>query len=258
MSGVEPLTIKLGGAAGAHRSSLEVIAAHSDPTTVVVHGGGHELASWQRRLGIQPRVHHGLRVTDPETLEVAVAVLGGLVNSRLVAAFNAAGRPAVGLTGADAGLLHLERADLALGEVGHAAGADIAVLDVLTAAGFLPVVCSIGADAAGALVNVNADEAAGAIAAARGGRLLLCSDVEGVARDGRTLRELSVLEAAQLLDDGSATAGMVPKLNAAITAASAGCQVWILDGRSREAVAAALAGEAVGTHVTRTPVEASA
>jgi acetylglutamate kinase len=256
MNGSGPLTIKLGGVAGAYRSSLDVIASQADPSAVVVHGGGAELAAWQRRLGIQPRVHHGLRVTDPATLEVAVAVLGGLVNARLVADFNAAGRPAVGLTGADADLLHLERADPALGEVGHAAGADPSLLDLLTGAGLLPVVCSIGTDAAGALVNVNADEAAGAIAGARGGRLLLCSDVEGVAQGGRTLHELSVHEAAQLLNDGTATAGMVPKLNAAITAATAGCEVWILDGRSPEAVAAALSGEAIGTHVTRDPVEA--
>ena len=245
-----PLTVKLGGVAGAHRASLEAIAAHADGSCVVVHGGGGEVADWSRRLGVEVSFHDGLRVTDPATLEVAVAVLAGLVNARLVAAFAAAGRPAVGLTGADAGLLRLERADPALGEVGHAVGADTSILDLLTGAGQLPVVSSIGTDADGALLNVNADEAAGVIAAARGGRLLLCSDVPGVARDGRTLGDLSTDEAARMLTDGSATAGMLPKLNAAIIAARAGCDVWILDGRSPEAVATALRGGDVGTRVT--------
>lgn len=245
-----PLTVKLGGVAGAHRASLETIAAHADGSCVVVHGGGSEVADWSRRLGIEVSVHEGLRVTDPATLEVAVAVLAGLVNARLVAAFAAAGRPAVGLTGADAGLLRLDRADSALGEVGHAVGADTSILDLLTGAGQLPVVSSIGTDGDGGLLNVNGDEAAGVIAAARGGRLLLCSDVPGVARDGRTLDVLAADDATRMLSDGSASAGMLPKLKAAITAARAGCDVWILDGRSPEAVATALRGGDVGTRVT--------
>ncbi|HEX2222031.1 MAG TPA: acetylglutamate kinase [Candidatus Limnocylindria bacterium] len=244
-----PLTVKLGGVAGAHRSSLEAIATLADGSCVVVHGGGRQLADWQLRLGLQPRADDGLRVTDDATLEVAVAVLAGLVNASLVAAFAAAGRSAVGLTGADAGLLRLERADPRLGRVGHAVGADPALLDVLTGAGLLPVVASIGVGPHAELLNVNADEVAGAIAAARGGRLLLCSDVPGVARDGETLAELSADEAASMLADGTASAGMVPKLKAAVSAASAGCEVRIIDGRSPEAVAAALAGEPVGTRV---------
>lgn len=250
MTAAGPLTVKLGGLAGAHRASLAVIAANADPSCVVVHGGGHEVADWSRRLGVEVSFHDGLRVTDPATLDVAVAVLAGLVNARLVAAFAATGRPAVGLSGGDAGLLRLERADPALGEVGHAVGADTGVLELLTGAGLLPVVSSIGSDGRGALLNVNADEAAGVIAAARGGRLLLCSDVPGVAREGRTLSDLSTDDAAQMLTDGGASAGMLPKLSAAITAARAGCEVWILDGRSPDAVATALSGGAIGTRVT--------
>lgn len=249
MTATTPLTVKLGGIAGTHRASVEVIARDADPTCVVVHGGGPELADWLRRLGLEPRAHEGLRVTDPATLEVAVAVLAGLVNARLVAAFGAVGRPAVGLSGADADLLRLERAAPELGEVGRPVGAGIAILDLLTSAGLLPVVSSIGADGRGSLLNVNADEAAGAIAAARGGRLLLCSDVPGVVRHGTTLVELPPDEAAAMIDDGSASAGMVPKLRAAIAASSAGCEVQILDGRSPKALAAALAGEAAGTRI---------
>lgn len=244
------LTVKLGGVAGAHGASLEVIAREADATCVVVHGGGRQLEEWQRRLGLQPRANDGLRVTDEGTLEVAVAVLAGLVNTKLVAAFGAAGRPAIGLTGADAGLLTLEPADPRLGRVGHAVGADVSLLDRLTDAGLLPVIASLGSGADGGLLNVNADEVAGAIAAARGGRLILCSDVPGVARNGATLSQLSAEEAGAMLGDGTATSGMLPKLRAAITAAQAGCTVRIVDGRSPDAVRAALAGEQVGTLVT--------
>lgn len=243
------LTIKLGGVAGAHRASVEVIARKADASCVVVHGGGTEVANWQRRLGLEAQLQGGLRVTDPETLEVAVAVLAGLVNTRLVAALAAAGRPAIGLTGADADLLVLERADRTLGEVGYPAGANVAVLDLLTNAGLLPVVSSIGRDGDGALLNVNADAVAGAIAAARGGRLLLCSDVAGVIRDGEVLASLTAREARDMIASGDAQAGMVPKLEAAIIAARSGCTVSILDGRSPEALAAALAGEAAGTRI---------
>jgi acetylglutamate kinase len=245
-----PLTVKLGGVAGAHRDSVEVIAREADGSCVVVHGGGRQLGEWQRRLGLQPRANDGLRVTDEATLEVAVAVLAGLVNTTLVAAFGAEGRPAVGLTGADAGLLRLEAADPRFGRVGNAAGADVSLLDRLTAAGLLPVIASVGAGPDGGLMNVNADEVAGAIAAARGGRLILCSDVPGVARERVTLAQLTAEDAAAMLTDGTATTGMLPKLRAAIRAAEAGCEVLIVDGRSAEAVSAALAGEPVGTLVT--------
>lgn len=242
-----PVTVKLGGVAGEHRRSLEVIAAQAPSSCVVVHGGGRELGDWSRRAGIEPRHHDGLRITDAATLEVAVAVLAGLVNARMVAAFAAAGRPAVGIGLADGGLLQLERGDPQLGEVGHPGRADTTLLELLTGAGLLPVVCSIGADSDGRLLNVNADEVAGALAAARGGRLLLCSDVPGVMRDGHQITELSATAASEMLESGSASAGMRPKLSAAITAARAGCEVRIVDGRSPEDVSAALAGRPVGT-----------
>lgn len=248
-AGDRPLTIKIGGTAGQHADSLAYLAASAPDGTVVVHGGGNEVAEWSRRLGLEPRSHDGLRVTDPETLEVVLAVLGGLVNTRLVAAFARAGRAAVGLTGADGGLLRLRRRDPKLGEVGEVIGADPALLHALVAAGMLPVVASIGL-AEGDLVNVNADEVAGALAAARGGVLLLCTDVPGVQRDGALLERLDPAAAEAMLDDGSASAGMRPKLRAALVAARAGCEVRILDGRSVPDLERALAGDPAGTLVT--------
>lgn len=244
------MTIKLGGVAGKHADSVGIVAGAAPRDTVVVHGGGNEVERWSRRLGLEPRTDDGLRVTDPETLEVVVAVLGGLVNTRLVVALAAAGRAAVGLTGADGGLLRLRRRDARLGEVGEVIGADASLLDTLIASGRLPVVASIGMDGDGSLLNVNADEAAGAIAAARGGFLLLCTDVPGVQLDGRVLERLDVAEAERMLDDGSASAGMRPKLRAALVAARAGCEVRIVDGRSAPDLARALEGAAAGTMVT--------
>lgn len=245
-----PTTIKLGGVAGAYSDSLEVVARRAPPETVLVHGGGNEVAGWSRRLGIEPTTHDGLRVTDPDTLDVVVAVLGGLVNTRLVAALRTAGQEAVGLTGVDGGLLRLRRRDPWLGQVGEVVGVGVPILDRLIAAGDMPVVASIGADEAGALLNVNADEVAGAIAAARGGLLLLCTDVAGVMRDGHVLQRIGTAEAEAMLADGSASAGMRPKLRAALAAVRAGCTVRIVDGRDAPGMGCALEGDNVGTEVT--------
>lgn len=244
-----PVTIKIGGVAGQHAASLESLARGAPVGSVLVHGGGNEVAAWSRRLGLEPRTHDGLRITDPETLDVVVAVLGGLVNTRIVAALVAAGRPAIGLSGVDAGLLRLRRREPALGEVGEVVGADASLLETLVAAGTLPVVAPIGVED-GNLLNVNADEVAGAIAAARGGLLLLCTDVGGVTRDGRILSELDEQGAKEMLADGSASAGMRPKLRAALAAAAAGCEVRIVDGRAPDDLRRALRGESAGTMVT--------
>jgi acetylglutamate kinase len=244
-----PLTIKLGGSIGEPGPALGALIAQAPPATVVVHGGGNEIAAWSRRLGLEPRFHDGLRVTDPATLDVAVAILAGLVSTRLVAAFRTAGRPAAGLTGADGRLLSVQRRDAALGEVGEVIDADAGILEALLGVGVLPVVSSIGSDDDGAVLNVNADEAAGEIAAARGGRLVLVTDVEGVQRGGAILDLLDSGDAQQMLDDGSASAGMRPKLRAAIRAARAGCEVLIADGRRAEVVRAAIVGEPIGTRV---------
>jgi acetylglutamate kinase len=248
MSG-RAVTIKIGGVAGQHGESLAWLARHAPPETVIVHGGGNEVAEWSRRMGIEPRTHDGLRVTDPETLDVVVAVLAGLVNTRLVAAFEALGRPAVGLTGADGALLQLRRRDPELGEVGEVVGADASLLDSVIASGRLPVVASVGFHD-GALLNVNADEVAGAVAAARGGLLLLCTDVPGVQRDGQVVDRLDAAAAEGMLEDGSASAGMRPKLRAALAAAAAGCEVRIVDGRSPSDLERALQGASAGTMVT--------
>ncbi|MGQ0609347.1 MAG: acetylglutamate kinase [Chloroflexota bacterium] len=242
------MTIKVGGIAGAHAGSLAILAGRAAPGWVVVHGGGGEVGDWSRRLGIEPTSVDGLRVTDPATLEIAVAVLRGLVNARLVAAFVAAGVPAIGLGGADGDLLVAERFDARLGEVGRVSRVNRSVLEAL-AVEWIPIVAPIARGNGSELLNVNADEVAGAIAAARGGRLLLLTDVPGVRRGAEVLPELTADQAEAMLADGSAADGMRPKLRAAITAARAGCAVAIVDGTDPDAVGAALDGTTTGTTV---------
>jgi acetylglutamate kinase len=244
------LTIKLGGTVGAHAASLEVLVERAEPGWVVVHGGGAEVGEWSRRLGIEPATVDGLRVTDPETLDIAVAVLRGLANARLVATFVAAGVAAIGLSGVDGDLLGAERFDERLGEVGRIGRVNGRLLGGLADAGLVPVVAPIARAEGARLLNVNADEVAGAIAAARGGRLILLTDVPGVLRDGQPVATLTADEAEAMLADETASGGMRPKLRAAVTAARAGCRVAIVDGRSPEAVRAALDGTTTGTTVT--------
>lgn len=244
------LTIKLGGTAGAHAGSLAVLVERAQPGWVIVHGGGGEVGDWSRRLGVEPATVDGLRVTDAETLEIAVAVLRGIVNARLVATFVAAGVAAIGMSGVDGDLLGADRFDERLGQVGRISRVNGPLLRTLAEAGQVPIVAPIARGDGAQLLNVNADEVAGAMAAARGGLLLLLTDVAGVLRDGEPMTTLTVDEAEGMLADETASGGMRPKLRAAVAAARAGCLVTIVDGRSPEAVRAALDGTATGTTVT--------
>ena len=251
MTTPEPMTVKLGGTAGAYTASLDALAARARPGWVVVHGGGSDVADWSRRLGIEPATRDGLRVTDSETLDVAVGVLRGLVNARIVASLAAAGVRAVGLSGVDGDLLRAERFDPQLGEVGRITAVTTGLLDTLANEGYVTVVAPIARGPGDALLNVNADEVAGAVAAARGGRLVMLTDVPGVMSDGALAPVISTDEAARMLAAETATGGMRPKLRAATVAAEAGCRVVIADGTDAAATGAALDGEAVGTAVTR-------
>ena len=151
------LTIKLGGTAGAHAASLAVLVERAEPGWVIVHGGGAEVGEWSRRLGVEPTTVDGLRVTDPKTLEIAVAVLRGVVNARLVATLGAAGVAAIGLCGVDGDLLNAERFDERLGEVGRISRVNGALLSTLADAGQIPVVAPIARGDGTRLLNVNAD-----------------------------------------------------------------------------------------------------
>lgn len=252
-----PVVVKLGGSTlGAHDTSLRDIAAarRDGGAIVVVHGGGATISEWLARAGIEARFAAGLRVTDAASLEIVVAVLAGLVNKRLVAELSALGAPAIGLSGADSLILQAERYDDALGYVGRIVRVNPYPVEELLRLAYLPVLAPVAVEDGlpSQLLNVNADTAAGELAAAlRAPRLIFLTDVPGV-RDasGATAASLDAAEARTLLREGVAQGGMVPKLEAAVRAAAAGCATSIVDGTASGSLARALAGEPGGTTIT--------
>ena len=203
---------------------------------VIVHGGGPQIGSMLERLNIKSEFVDGLRVSDIETVEIAEMVLSGAINKSIVEAINMAGGRAVGLSGKDAKLITAKKKREDLGFAGEPIETDVAVLDVLAAAdpGFIPVVSPISGGVDGETFNVNADTAAGVLAASLGAvRLMLLTDIEGVMdKDKNLLTNLSAKEAKTLIKDGTAIGGMIPKLETAINAVDDGVEaVVILDGR---------------------------
>ena len=260
---VTPVVVKLGGRAldgpGAARELGHELAGLSGGS-LIVHGGGAEVSDWCARLGIAPRFMDGLRVTDPDTLEVAVAVLAGLANKRLVAALRAAGVDAVGLSALDGGTVEVERHPDAsrLGAVGQVTAVHPQLLETLLAQGRTPVLASIGA-AGGLLLNINADDlAAGLAGALRARALLLLSDAPGLLLGGRIVTRLGGHEVAAALDHPDVKDGMRPKLRAAAAAIEAGAQRVVIGAWAGPGtLTALLAGEGRGTTILAGALEAS-
>ena len=201
---------------------------------VIVHGGGPQIGKMLERLNIKSEFVDGLRVSDIETVEIAEMVLSGGINKGLVQAINAAGGKAVGLSGKDANLITARKLREDLGFAGRPITTDVTVLDTLAANEFIPVISPISTGEDGNSYNVNADTAAGVIASALGAsRLMLLTDIEGVMdKEKNLLTNLSTEDAAQLIQDGTALGGMIPKLETAITSVNEGVEaVVILDGR---------------------------
>lgn len=246
------VVLKIGGSvAGQDDAAISLVAALHDGglPLVVVHGGGPLIGEWSTRAGLESRFVRGLRVTDAATRDVAVAVLAGVVNTALVARLIAKGVPAVGLSGVDGGMLRAER-EPDLGEVGRITMVDSSLLDDLVAAGRLPVVAPAAlAIDDGAVLNVNADSAAGALAAGLGARLLaFVTDVPGVrGSDGKVIATLDRERAKTLVEDGTIEGGMLPKVEACLVAASSGCRAAIVAARDVDAIEALLAGGSAGT-----------
>lgn len=209
---------------------------------VIVHGGGPQIGATLERMGKQSVFVDGLRVTDDETMAVVEMILGGTINQEIVGLVQQGGGRAIGLTGRDGGLLRVEKklqGGRDLGRVGAVSAVDASVVGAVTAEGFVPVIAPIGVDADGLTYNVNADEAAGAVAAAlRAEKLILLTDVEGVKdRHGELLRRLSVADVRRYVDDGTIVGGMIPKVACCIDALAGGVgRTHIVDGRMRHAV----------------------
>ncbi|HEY8869080.1 MAG TPA: acetylglutamate kinase [Candidatus Limnocylindrales bacterium] len=249
----EILVVKLGGTTIADQRQVlaEVAAVSRRRPVILVHGGGKRISEWLDRLGVKSTFEGGLRVTDAAALEVAAAVLRGVVNGELVSGLRDLGVDAVGLSGVDGGLLIAERVP-GLGLVAHVVGLRRDLLDAVLVGGQVPVVAPLARDQDGVVCNVNADDAAAGIAAGIGARqLVLLTDVDGVRdRDGRRLDSLTVAEAETLIDDGTISGGMVPKVRAALAALTwDGSEAIIADSSAPDALERALSDAGFGTRL---------
>jgi acetylglutamate kinase len=265
------VVIKYGGAAMGDHALAEgfatdvVLLKYVGLNPVVVHGGGPEITEYMNRLGLEVKFVHGLRVSDRQTVEVAKMVLVGKLNKDIVLRLNRHGQAAVGLCGDDGSLFEVAKRlvpDAAgeahdLGYVGSISRVDVDVLNHI-AADYIPVVASVGADADGDSYNVNADEAAGAVAAAlRAYKVIFLTDVEGWLADpsdSRSLISETHLSAVrQALADGSVEGGMLPKLEACVEAVAGGVEfAHIVDGRKPHSLLLELFTDAgIGTKVSR-------
>lgn len=256
-SAVERLTmvVKYGGGAMDSEADAALAAELADlraagHATVVVHGGGPEIDAELLRRGVSTRRIAGLRVTDAKTLTVAESVLCASANKRLVRACQRAGLPAVGISGQDAGLLRARRADENLGFVGEIISCDPRVLFALLNANYAPVVAPIAiAQDASCAYNVNADTAAGAIAAAlRADAYVVLTNVPRVLRNPRDpssdIARLTVAQASAFAQSIACESGMKPKVLAAVHAVTHGAARAYIGAAGRDAIAGALAGNA--------------
>jgi acetylglutamate kinase len=243
-----PLVIKVGGELIETPESRAAFAAmvqtlRTVRPVAIVHGGGRAIDAELARRGIAPKKVDGIRITDAPTLEAVIAVLAGSANTDLVAAMVIAGVPAVGLTGVDAGLGEAQRSmpmsstagdQVDLGLVGDPDEVDPSLAELLMTNDFVPVVASLGIEPAGAgVLNVNADVMACRLAAALGAELIIAGTTAGVLdSQGALIDALTTTEMAALIEDGTATAGMVAKLRACRAALEDGVPtVRLVDGR---------------------------
>tara|TARA_B100000282_G_C31730703_1_gene490792 strand:+ start:1491 stop:2444 length:954 start_codon:yes stop_codon:yes gene_type:complete len=254
----QTLVVKFGGHAMGEADYVSAFAAdialldQVGARPVVVHGGGPQIGAMLKKLQIESKFIDGLRVTDEATISVVEMVLAGGINKALVAAIAQAGGRAVGISGKDGGLITarklmataktegsaIEEA-IDLGFVGEPDHVDTGVLDALNAAKLIPVVAPVGSDGSGETYNINADTAAGAIAAALGAtRMLMLTDVAGVLdSDGNLITDLTVSQAEALIRDGTVSGGMIPKVETCINAVLGGAEAAvIMDGRAPHAL----------------------
>ena len=206
---------------------------------IIVHGGGNEISRWVSKVGMEPKFINGLRVTDEDTMEIVEMVLNK-VNKSLVQHVQELGVKAVGISGKDGGLLKVEKKysdGKDIGFVGEVTGVNPKILHDLLEKDFLPIVCPIGMDDEFNTYNINADDAACAIAKAVGAeKLAFLTDIEGVYRDfndkSSLISTLNREEAHALIDEGIIGGGMLPKLHNCIDAIDNGVsKVHIIDGR---------------------------
>ncbi len=239
---------------------------------VIVHGGGPQIGKLLKELNIESNFVDGMRVTDSKTMDVVQMVLGGLVNQDIVSLLNACGGKAVGLNGKDANLIVakkmlIEKASLEskpelnsseiidIGHVGEVVKINRTLLDMLTSSDIIPVIAPIGVGEDGTTYNINADLVAGHIASElKAERLMLLTDVPGLQdKQGKLISSLGITQVNRLIEDGTITGGMLPKVNCALDAVKQGVSsAQIIDGRVAHAVLLELlTDEGVGTMISK-------
>jgi acetylglutamate kinase len=246
--------VKVGGdiaedEAGLHAFCEEVaLLAQVGIRVVMVHGGGKQATELSQKLGIEPRMIQGRRVTDERTLDVVMMVFAGKINTEILGSLRRAGVDAVGLSGVDGGIINAVRRPpkkivnektgleevVDFGHVGDIVSIDTRLLTTLLAADFVPVIASLGGDDAGNILNINADTVASEIAAAlRAEKLILASDVDGILRADRTLlSRVTPEEIEALIGQGVIRGGMIPKAQGAVEALREGVKsVHIINGK---------------------------
>ncbi len=255
---MNPLIIKLGGVLLDSEEALERLFAalvtyresHQRPL-VIVHGGGCLVDELMKKLALPVQKRNGLRVTPADQIDIITGALAGTANKTLLAWAQKHHIDAVGLCLADGGSVIVTQLDESLGHVGLAKSGSDRLLKSLLAGGFLPVVSSIGITEDGLLMNVNADQAATALAETLGADLILLSDVSGILDGkGQRIAEMTADKAEQLIAQGIITDGMIVKVNAALDAArTLGRPVDIASWRHAEQLPSLFNGVAIGTRI---------
>lgn len=258
------VVIKYGGAAMKReelRASFAVdvvLLKHIGLRPVIVHGGGPQIGSVLERMGRTSEFVDGLRVTDDATMEVVEMVLGGLVNREIVDLVQRGGGRAIGLTGSDGGMIRVRRrlhGGRDIGRVGEVVAVEPEAITAIADAGFVPVIAPIGVGEDGLTYNVNADEAAGAVAQAlHAEKLILLTDVAGVLdADGKLVPELSREDARRMIAEGAIRGGMIPKVECCLAAVQGGvARAHVIDGRVEHALLLEIfTDRGVGTLITR-------
>ncbi|WP_428772701.1 acetylglutamate kinase [Vibrio sp.] len=252
----KPLVIKLGGAALSSSDTLAHLfgaiadyQAQAQRPIVIVHGGGYLVDDLMKQLNFATVKKDGLRVTPFEHIAVITGALAGTANKLLQAEAIKNGINSVGLSLADGGLCQVEQLDEELGAVGKATPGDSQVVKALLASGTLPIISSIGITPQGQLMNVNADQAAVAVAGALQAELVLLSDVSGVLDGkGKLIKSLNKQQAQSLIDGKVITDGMIVKVQAALQAANElGRAIEVASWRYPEQLAELFAGQSIGT-----------
>lgn len=246
------VVIKFGGNAMGDQALADAFAKdivylkQSGVNPVVVHGGGPQIAAMLKKLAISSEFVNGLRVTDKPTVEIVEMVLSGIINKQIVSAINRQGGKAVGISGKDANLMIAERITkmpdpesnlmraIDIGYVGAPKDVNKHIVDVISDSDLIPVVAPVAIDADGHTLNVNADSFASALAAElEAKRLLLLTDVAGVLdKDNKLISRLSIDDAEKLIQNGTISGGMIPKIKGCIEVVEKGVEaVVIIDGR---------------------------